>query len=253
MEPIPISGYYNFGFNNCLIAAAGMHGRQRSQVTEMLDTFFSELERLELQVTRVIAASLYDYRLELGSVKEEKISVAEGARIAEEMKKIDPALDAELSLKTAYVLTKKRYPLPSLLETPLSLLAASADTTLTATSKRDFSLACKLVALSEPTAAAFHLMRMLEEQVKVLYCAFKKTNRLDPMMWGPMTTQLKTKKAPKPSEKLLSHLDGMRQHFRNPTQHPELFYTMDEAQDLLNQTITAVNMVASELPKSKKP
>ena len=53
---------------------------------------------------------------------------------------------------------------------------------------------------------------------------------------------------PKPSSKLLDHLDGMRVHFRNPTLHPEAFYTIDGAQDLLNQTITAINMIASELP-----
>jgi hypothetical protein len=48
----------------------------------------------------------------------------------------------------------------------------------------------------------------------------------------------------------MSHLDGIRVHFRNPTQHPEAFYTLDEAQDLLNQTITAVNMIHRELPKT---
>ncbi|MNE35870.1 hypothetical protein D3C81_1685800 [compost metagenome] len=91
-------------------------------------------------------------------------------------------------------------------------------------------------------------MRALDAQVKVLYFAFKKTKRLDKPMWGPMTSQLRAKRAPKPSEKLLTHLDGMRIHFRNPTQHPDAFYTMDEAQDLLNQTITAINMIATELP-----
>lgn len=72
-------------------------------------------------------------------------------------------------------------------------------------------------------------------------------------MWGPMTAQLRDKRAPKPSTKLLAHLDGMRIHFRNPTQHPDAFYTMDEAQDLLNQTISAINMIAAELPKNELP
>jgi hypothetical protein len=92
-------------------------------------------------------------------------------------------------------------------------------------------------------------MRTLEEQVKVLYFAFKKTKRLAKPMWGPMTAELRAKKAPKPSEKLLAHLDGMRIHFRNPTQHPDLFYTLDEAEDLLNQTIVAMGMICAELPK----
>ena len=158
-------------------------------------------------------------------------------------------MDAELQLRTAYVLTIKRYSLESLLNTPAELLGDGVYARLSDTSKRDFSLACIQIALSQPTAAAFHLMRALEEQVKMLYFSYKKINRLDKPMWGPMTNELRNKKAPKPTEKLLNHLDGMRVHFRNPTQHPELFYSLDEAQDLLNQTITAINMIVAELPK----
>jgi hypothetical protein len=128
------------------------------------------------------------------------------------------------------------------------LLGDGVFATLSDNAKRDYKLACLQVALNQPTAAAFHLMRMLEEQVKVLYFAFKKTNRLEKPMWGPMTIELRTKRAPKPSAKLLDHLDGMRVHFRNPTQHPQAFYTIDEAQDLLNQTIAATNMIHAELP-----
>lgn len=105
-----------------------------------------------------------------------------------------------------------------------------------------------LIALSQPTGAAFHLMRALEEQVKVLYFAFKKTKRLAKPMWGPMTAELRKKNKPKPSEKLLSHLDGMRVHFRNPTQHPTAFYSMNDAEDLLSQTTVAIGMICAELP-----
>ncbi len=93
-------------------------------------------------------------------------------------------------------------------------------------------------------------MRMLEEQVKQLYLAYKKTKRLERPMWGPMTEELRKKRSPKPTDKLLDHLDSMRVHFRNPTQHPTAFYTMDEAQDLLNQTISAVNRIYAEMPSA---
>jgi hypothetical protein len=115
--------------------------------------------------------------------------------------------------------------------------------------KKDFQLACMQVALAQPTAAAFHLMRALEKQVAILYFAYKKTKRLKILLWGPMTDQLRSKQAPKPTVKLLDHLDSMRRHFSNPTQHPDTFYSMDLAQDLLNQTIAALNMIDAELPK----
>ena len=114
-------------------------------------------------------------------------------------------------------------------------------------SRKDFDLACTQVALNQPTASAFHLMRALEHQIKVLYYHFKKTNRLSKPMWGSMVNQLRNKRNPKPQTKLLDFLDSIRVHYRNPTQHPELFYTIDEAQDLLNQTISALNMIQAEL------
>jgi hypothetical protein len=251
MQRTGIYTYYAFGYNYCLLSAVGVSGRKRQDAKKMLDEFFASLESLDLPVTTLVAHKLDSLRLALTLKPDEVVSEESGALINAEIEKIDPALDAEMSLRSAYVLTKKRYPLPTLLDEPISLLGANAEKTLTQTSIMDFSLGCRQIALSEPTAAAFHLMRMLEEQVKVLYFAFKKTKRLEVPLWGLMTAQLKAKNAPKPSEKLLSHLDGMRQHFRNPTQHPELFYTLDEAEDLLSQTITAVHMIAAELPKGK--
>ena len=113
--------------------------------------------------------------------------------------------------------------------------------------KKDFDLACTQIALNLPTGAAFHLMRALEEQVKVLYFHFKRTNRLRNPMWRPMLQQLRNKRNPKPTDKLLDLLDGVRLHYRNPTQHPDMFYTIDEAQDLLNQTISAINLISTEI------
>jgi hypothetical protein len=251
MQRTGIYTYYVFGYNYCLLNAVGLSGRTRKQAKGMLDEFFASLDSLDLPVTTLVAHKLAALRLTLADKPDEIISEQDAALASDELDKIDPALDAEITLRSAYVLTKKRYPLETLLDEPLSLLGANAEKTLTETSKLDFALGCRQIALSEPTAAAFHLMRMLEEQVKVLYFAFKKTKHLEVLLWGPMTAQLKTKNAPKPSAKLLSHLDGMRQHFRNPTQHPELFYTLDEAEDLLSQTITAVHMIAAELPKPK--
>ena len=217
----------------------------------ILDEFFKYLEDLDLQVTSLVAAPLRELTESIRLGEAVKVPSELGLKIKVQADKLDASLDAELQLKKAYVLTKKRYALDSLLDTASDLLGEGVFGTLTDNAKRDYQLACKQVALSQPTAAAFHLMRMLEEQVKVLYFAFKKTNRLEKPMWGPMTIQLRAKRAPKPSDKLLDHLDGMRVHFRNPTQHPHAFYTIDEAQDLLNQTISAAGMIAAELPKIK--
>ena len=66
-------------------------------------------------------------------------------------------------------------------------------------------------------------------------------------MWGPMVEKLRSKNQPKPSSDLLDHLDLIRKNYRNPTQHPDKFYSIDEAQDLLNSTIVAINMISKSI------
>ncbi|MFZ3126379.1 MAG: hypothetical protein WA136_00050 [Rhodoferax sp.] len=249
MRQTGIYNYFVFGFNYSAIKRNGLLDETKAIALEYLDEFFEFLIDLDLQVTDGVAAKLKTIAAEIRESSETQVSELIAKRIKAEGNKIDAALDAELQLKKAYVLTKKRYSLDALLGTPRDLLASGVYDRLSDNAKRDYRLACLQVALNQPTAAAFHLMRMLEEQVKVLYFAFKKTKRLEKPMWGPMTQQLRSKRAPKPSEKLLDHLDGMRVHFRNPTQHPQAFYSIDEAQDLLNQTIAAVNIIHAELPK----
>lgn len=218
---------------------------------ERLESIISELNELDLPVTLSIAKDL-DPLVEIWrDGGEEKIEKEQYELLQSCIDRFDPALDAELKLRDAYILTKKRYPLETLLNNPFSLLAPGAEYTLSETALKDFKMACHQIALDSATAAAFHLMRALEAQVKVLYFAFKKTKRLERPMWANMTQQLATKRPPKPSAKLIDLLDGMRVHFRNPTQHPEVFYDIDQAQDLLSQTIVALNLIAGELPKPK--
>lgn len=249
MQQRSIFAYFAFGFDFSTIARSQLRSFTKNNALQYLRQFFSTCKVLELPVTEQVAEELNKIYLEIQQGEAEEISETISKRILTEIEKIDPTLSAELKLRKAFVLTKKRYPLDSLTTTPNELLAKGVHEKLCENSQRDFLSGTTLIALAQPTGAAFHFMRALEAQVKVLYFAYKKTNRLATPMWGPMTKQLKEKRAPKPSDKLLSHLDGLRVHFRNPTQHPEAFYTMDEAQDLLNQTITALNMIQAELPK----
>ncbi len=251
MKQTSIFSYFAFGFNYAITKRSGLIRYKVTEAESLLVGMLRELDTLDLPVSRKIASELEGVIEDLKSSTEEKVSDEQSELIKKVIERLDPALDAELGLRATYLLTKKRYPLDSLLNKPSELLATGTYATLDDTSKRDFNAACLLIALAQPTAAAFHLMRALEQQVKLLYFGFKKTDRLEKPMWGQMTHQLRTKKAPRPSIKLLDQLDGMRVHFRNPTQHPDAFYNIDEAQDLLSQTIAAMNSIAAELPKPK--
>lgn len=251
MKSRSIYGYYAFGYNYSLLCRRGPKAR-RETIVNSLKGLIENFDRLVLPVTKKVASRLIELTDELDGSKDDIIGEIAWRKIKLELDKIDPALDAELQLRKAYVLTEKRFELDKLLNKPGDLLGGGLFDKLASVTARDYRLACRQIALNQSTSAAFHLMRALESEVKVLYFAFKKTKRLEKPMWGPMTQQLRQKKSkPKPSEILLDHLDSMRSHFRNPTQHPDKFYDIEEAQDLLSQTITAIRMIHDEIPQSK--
>ncbi|PII18989.1 hypothetical protein CR919_14975 [Stenotrophomonas sp. LMG 10879] len=238
--------YYAFGYNFYYLQNTDYRDGDRLALIETLKEFLEKAAELELSVTLKAAEDLKPLLEELRKVEGE-ISADLEKRIKKEINGLDRTLDAELKLREAFLLTKKNFAINDLLESPQRLLSTGTWESLSATSRRDFKLAARQIALSQSTAAAFHLMRALEAQVKSLYFFFKKTKRLDKPMWGPMIKELRDKRKPKPSDKLLDLLDGMRRNFRNPTQHPEIFYTLEEAQDLFSQTIGALNSISREL------
>ena len=71
-------------------------------------------------------------------------------------------------------------------------------------------------------------------------------NRCDPM-WGPMLTDLRKRKKASKYATLLSNLDNIRKSFRNPTQHPEKTYDMDEVQDLWGLCTEVINRMAKAI------
>lgn len=246
MKKTNIYRYYAFGHNYQIIKADGLRGATNAEAKESLEKFIDDLNDLELPVTTKISEELVKITERIPE-DDENLSSERSNSIIDEIVRIDPALDAELKLKDAFILTEKRFELKSLTESPEKLLANGVYNNLTDATKKDFSSACLQIALAQPTSSAFHLMRALEAEVKRLYFEFKKQNRLDRPMWAVMIQQLRSKKNPKPEIKTLDLLDSIRVHFRNPTQHPEAFYTLDEAQDLMNQTITAINMIHREI------
>ncbi|MGN7514103.1 MAG: hypothetical protein ACTHOM_06980 [Allomuricauda sp.] len=247
MKRTNIYEYYAFGYNYSLIRRNGLLAFETKKANGMLKEFFESIDELDLEVTQKVSEDLRVIQKEIEKSEEEEINTELAEKIETQIERIDIALDAELKLKESFQLTDKRYALKKLLYTPQKLLAKDVFDNLNDHTKKDFHLACGQIALSLPTGAAFHLMRALEEQVKVLYFHFKRTSRLSRPMWGPMIQQLRNKRNPKPSDKLLDLLDSIRLHYRNPTQHPDLFYNIDEAQDLLNQTISAINLINSEI------
>jgi hypothetical protein len=247
MKRNQIFKYYAFGYNYCSISFL-LVGRPLDYVHDMLSKYFVFIDELELSVTKQAASQLRELlKSEVNATSTAIIDEVLFNRIKSMLAAVDSTLDAELKIRYTYIMTTKRFPINTLMESPKDLLGLDVYDKLTDTAKKDFKLGCQQIAFESPTAAAFHFMRCIEEEIKELYFKFKKTKRLERPMWGPMLDQLMKKKKPKPEDSLLDHLNSIRKHYRNPTQHPEKFFNVDEAQDLLNDTINALNRIINSL------
>ena len=111
----------------------------------------------------------------------------------------------------------------------------------------DFAEAGKCVAFERPTAAAFHLLRGTEGALRDFYLATVKRKRLNVLLWKPMLDQMAARSKP-PPRPLLDHLDHIRANFRNPTQHPEARYDIDEAEDLFGLCVDAATRLIRAHP-----
>ncbi len=77
-------------------------------------------------------------------------------------------------------------------------------------------------------------------------------------MWGPMIISLRKRKKSRPPDVLLNNLDNIRVSFRNPTQHPEKIYDIQEAQDLFGLCVDVVSRMigptgSQEVLSGKQP
>ncbi|MEW6674158.1 MAG: hypothetical protein AB1427_20890 [Thermodesulfobacteriota bacterium] len=250
MKRTDIYSYFCFGYNYYLLRYESkgvlVHGDKDSLISRIED-FLKNVEDLNLQVTSKAAEQLRTILQEIAAKPSEaKVDVALATQVTSAIDALDKTLDAELQLRYAFIVTPKRFGLDNLLEHPVTLFAGEVFQLLPRICQFDIAQACRCIAFGLPTAAAFHLMRGTEGVLRFYYEALVKRGRVGHPMWGPIVEHLR-KRRDAPQLSLLDHLDHIRTNFRNPTQHPEARYDLDEAQDLLSLTIDAINRMVRDL------
>ncbi|ELE7133155.1 hypothetical protein RB977_002594 [Vibrio harveyi] len=248
MKETEIYSYYAFGFNYQYLKR-GVEGKTNQEVyDDVTRLYLDEIKGLELQVTLQVISELNEIVDELALLPEEdKIDIETARKIKEILEKSDATLDAELQLRKVLYVTPKRFNQAMLLTEPYKLLAKNSWFLMPPNAQVDFASATSCIAMNQSTAAAFHLMRSVEEMVKQLYFSYVKQKRMAKPMWGPIIQKLMTKNNPKPEAVLIESLDMIRKNYRNPTQHPDKYYNIDEAQDLLHHSIVAINMITADI------
>lgn len=217
-------------------------------------------EELKIMLTRVnfrvsLASSQRDsYQSMMEKLQKMELEAPVGAShklLNSEFEQIENTVFAEATTKRIYTLPDRRFNTDFLLLSPDRLLAAGVYESLPEVAKQDFSSACRCTLFGEATATAFHVLRCTEAVLKSYYFHHKRQNRLQRPMWGAMTAELRAKTRNRPPEPLLQSLDLIRTTYRNPTQHPEAIYQIDNAQDLFGLCMHVIGQMCSELMAAK--
>lgn len=215
-----------------------------------LKTFVQMLEGLNMPVTLraagYVGLNALIETLE-GTEEDAKLTAEQSTDLRDGMRKVRVAMIAEAEGKVAFVVSDKRHDTNKLLKAFGELLAPGVFDALTDEVRYDLEESGKCIAFERPTAAAFHLMRATEGTLREFYLATVKMNRVDPLLWFAMVDHLRRRSKP-PARALLDQLDHIRHNFRNPTQHPDAIYDIQEAQDLLSLSLDAITRLVRVMP-----
>jgi hypothetical protein len=235
MQSKSIGEYFKFGTGFRFLTDAEPHYKVHGDayVLSNILVFLQYLEELSLFVTKRTKAA-HELNLFADKLKkmppDSKLGNEGAAELRRIMRDIVETLKAELKGKSAFITTEKRIDISKLLFDMKSLFPSGVFDLLPEIAKYDLNEAGKCIAFERSTAAAFHLLRGTESVLRDFYCSLVKRGRFD-MMWGPIVTHLR-KIRKHPDITLLNNLDNIRVSFRNPTQHPEKTFDIDEVQDL---------------------
>ncbi|MDG4821927.1 hypothetical protein O7635_08685 [Asanoa sp. WMMD1127] len=223
-------------------------------VLETIKSLIASASQCGLHVTARAASELFrgvlaDWARHEGraSAQARKLTTEETALVREASYQLQTVMLAEAQNVFAHVTRDKRFSVDRLLYNVASLMAPGIFDSMPKVAKYDFGEAGRCIAFELPTAAAFHLMRGTEDVLKSFYRTLIE-DQVSPLLWGPMVAHLRDKLDPPPLI-LLNNLDGLRVGFRNPTQHPEKIYDIEEAQDLFGLSVDSVNRMVKYLKR----
>lgn len=261
MEQRATNGYIYLGtaIRYLIDAQVGTPLHGEGAIVENLRGLREKLEEYEFFVTARLANPLWlklrEWDAELTQHKDDEedwastreLTAAETEHLRDLAVQIRQTVLAESAGKMAYIASDKRYTVAKLLGDIGSLFGNDVYDQLPTLAQFDFVEGGKALAYELPTAAAFHFLRATEAVLRDFYCKVVKRNRIaEPRMWAAMVRDMRGKRRA-PSALLLDNLDSLRSHFRNPTQHPEKVYDLDETQDLLALAIDSVNRMIRHL------
>ena len=219
-------------------------------------SLLAHLERVEIALEKAdLRVARRAFATELAAISKALKKLPTNAKLSEKqtseiyigIKAVSDVLRYEGANLQAFVLSDKRLQVDKLLSDVSDLFGECVYLALPDIAQYDFAQAGKCIAFELPTAAAFHVLRGTESVLRAYHAALVASATTAPQMWGPTTADLRRLTADALAKELLDNLDNIRVSFRNPTQHPDKRYDIDEAQDVFNLCVEVVNRMSKDL------
>lgn len=242
-----IDDFIALGFASGMLAHV-TEDRQTVRTASVINRFLKLLDNYGLTSTRRCARSLEPIRDMLSTApKKESIGGKTAKKIRKASGNILTVLSNESPGQVAYFVTEKRLRVDKLLDDIGGLFAPNVFSRLPEISREDLADAGQCIAFELPTPAASMLLRGTEAVLRHFYCSCvrQQRRRVSKMLWFAMIDHLKRLTYNPPPKSLLDEMHQLRQYYRNPTQHPERRYTLDEVQDLFSLCVNVINQMAS--------
>ncbi|MBI4670168.1 MAG: hypothetical protein HY741_00675 [Chloroflexi bacterium] len=234
MQPKSVWEYIQLGINVGFLRCFAFHGYMReidagADWVVAPDYLASVFEELGLLGARGIARSLPPLGMD-----------PEGLFFYSDI--LLPVLESESEKLQVFSPTSTRWDTQKLSNNVSALFAPNVFNSLHEVAQFDFSEAGKCIVFDLPTSAAFHMMRGTEMTLRQLYQSVtgKDSSKI---YWKQIIEELKAKNQLPIPQTLYDHLDNIRENFRNPTQHPDKIYNLDEAQDLFGVCVDVVDQM----------
>lgn len=261
MRKVEIYKYYSFGYNY-FILLHNSSGKTNKEFLYDLNNYIEFIRSLKLRVTESSLAlqGLFNdletlQKLNRGKNKDVTIPEELHTLIIEKIRNTDQTLDAELNVIAAYYLQNDKRISQDILEHNIQkLFPDGMFYSLPEIASIDFEEAGRCLLFNRYTACAFHTLRGTEDVLKDYYQKLLSCVSNDTQTWWSFHSEIEKKIAegiiiPKPSEELMINLNSLRKYYRNKTQHPQMIYNSDEAQDLLFLCIKTVSEMIKDLNK----
>jgi hypothetical protein len=248
MEKTLLYQYYWFG--TCVRflqdAKEGFLIRGNDYIIGNIDSFLRYINSFGLNVTSRTSAitKLITFREVLSKAEggeKATLSSAQADLLNRIMNDARSTLEAEIQGFSVFLVSPKRIDTNKLLDDVPSLFSPNIYGKLPLIAQYDFSEAGRCIAFERSTAAAFHMLRGTEAVLRYFYYTLIKQKRITSLLWGPVVDDLRKRRRTKDYHTLYNNLDNIRSSYRNPTNHPEAKYDIQEAQDLWGLCTEVVN------------